>query len=98
MKKLGHNPTKIAEDPDVMLLEVRKSLDSKMSAEEEDDSSEDCGGNNCASGGMCMQNNVVITRHDPKCDVCKRHAHNVCIVTDDVRSACFRCFGDDDDA
>ena len=55
---------------------------------------DDC---DCASGYMCINKNVAIVNDDPKCDVCNRHTHYLCLSTDDIRKACFKCFQEDED-
>jgi hypothetical protein len=98
MKKLGHHVTGREDDPEVTFLGVRKSLERKMANERADEMEsepeDDC---ECAAGYMCLKKDVEIVLNDPKCDVCKRQAHNLCLATDDVRTACFKCFGEDDD-
>jgi len=100
MKKLGHHVTCREDDKEeVTFLGVRKSLDRKMATERskedvESEPEDDC---ECAAGFMCLKKDVEIVFNDPQCDVCKRQAHNLCLATDDDRTACFKRFGEDDD-
>ena len=89
LKKLGHGINNNDEDMDRIFDGIRSSLGGKLTvhhAEEE---------GKCAAGDFCFEPFNAISADDNKCDVCNRCAHSCCIATDDVRSVCLKCFGDD---
>jgi len=96
MKKLGHRVISREEDPEVTFVNVRKSLNMKTQSDDEVVEVESDDSCDCASGYMCLNKKVKIVDSDPKCDICDKHGHSLCLSTDDVRTACFKCFGEDD--
>ena len=96
---MGH-VTCSKEDPEVTFVKVWNSLERKMpvvrqDVESEEEPEDDC---DCAAGYLCLQRDVeLLVDDDQICGVCKRQAHNICLLaTDDVRMACLKCFGDDE--
>jgi hypothetical protein len=95
LKKLGHGTVNTNDDPDVTFVEIRNSLGGKLSAVDAAEEEYESYGE-CAAGDCCLEPSVEIRTDDKRCDVCNRIAHSYCIATDDVRSACLKCFGEDE--
>ena len=105
LKNLGHNNIDSDDDPQNTFVGIRKSLEGEMLIDDDDDDSDDDDEDDdgsaefgCAAGDCCIESSLKeISDDDPRCQVCNRRAHSLCITVDDCKSACLKFFGDDDD-
>jgi hypothetical protein len=97
LKQFGHKHEMMNEDAEVAFVEVRRSMEHTSCTTTSKETAPTCDDGACAAGDLCVETcEFKVCDNDEIWGMCNRHVHSVCMVVDDTKSACLRCYGFDE--